>query len=346
MSSIVRPVTLEEKDRFNAAAQHPLQTWEWGEFRKAQGQTVERWGMFSESGDLQETLQVTFHAIPIFGGTAGYFPKGGAPSADMLGALKELGKRNNAVFIKIEPNVLAPVEVSAPFESEEKLLKNAGAKPGRSLFTPYTFMLDLRPDEETLMASFKSKTRYNIRLAERKGVQIVEDTSDQGLEDYLTLLRETTQRQGFYAHDESYFRTQWASLKNSGMVTILKAMYEGKPLTTWILFFHNGVAYYPYGASSREHRDVMASNLLMWEAIKIAKQRGCSQFDLWGALGPDADPKHKWYGFHKFKEGYNARLMQSIISHDLILNPTIYSLVSMADTWRWRILRLRAKLGR
>jgi lipid II:glycine glycyltransferase (peptidoglycan interpeptide bridge formation enzyme) len=343
---IVRPVTLEEKDRFNAAAHHPLQTWQWGEFRKAQGQTVERWGMFDDNGELQHTLQVTFHSIPIFGGTAGYFPKGDAPTADMLGALKELGKRNNAVFIKMEPNVLALHDAVSPFAKEEDLLEQAGAKPGRALFTPYTFVLDLTPTEDELMASFKNKTRYNIRLAERKGVTIIDDTSDQGLEDYLALLRETTQRQGFYAHDESYFRTQWQHLKASGMVKILKAMYEGKPLSAWVLFFHNGVAYYPYGASSRENRDVMANNLLMWEAIKLAKQNSCTSFDFWGALGPEPDPKHKWYGFHKFKEGYNAALMLGIVSHDLILNGPMYSLVTMADTWRWRYLRLRAKLGR
>lgn len=343
---IVRPVTLEEKDRFNAAAPHPLQTWEWGEFRRAQGQEVERWGMFNEAGDLEHTLQVTFHSIPIFGGTAGYFPKGDAPTADMLGALRELGKRNSAVFIKIEPNTLTPSDASEPFSAELDLLDQSGAKPGRALFTPYTFVLDLTAPEDQLLANLKSKTRYNVKLAERKGVQIVEDTSEQGLEDYLTLLRETTERQGFYAHDEKYFRTQWESLKSSGMVRILKAMYEGKAVTAWVLFFHNNVAYYPYGASSRENRDVMASNLLMWEAIKLAKNLGCTRFDMWGAIGPDPDPKHKWYGFHKFKEGYGASLMKGIASHDLIINPPIYSLVTMADSLRWKWLRLRAKLGR
>ncbi len=343
---ITRPVTLDEKELFNAAAPHPLQTWEWGDFRAAQGQKVERWGMFDDQGVLRHTLQITFHTIPIFGGTAGYFPKGDAPTTEMLAAIREIGKRNSAVFVKIEPNALALAESVHAFSAEQDLLAAADAKPGRALFTPYTFVLDLTPSEEELLANMKSKTRYNVRLAEKKGVTIVEDTSDHGLEDYLTLLRETTQRQGFYAHDEEYFRTQWKTLKDSGMVKILKAMHEGKPLTVWILFFQNGVAYYPYGASSREHRDVMASNLLMWEAIKLAKSEGCTSFDMWGSLGPDADPKHKWYGFHKFKEGYGAQLLRSIPSHDLIINGPLYSLVTFADTWRWRWLRLRAKLGR
>lgn len=344
---IIRPVTLEEKDRFNAAAHHPLQTWEWGEFRKAQGQTIERWGMFSEQGQLEHTLQITFHSIPVFGGTAGYFPKGDTPTAEMLNALSEIGKRNNAVFIKLEPNTLQPASAAEEaFEAEQKVLTDNGAVPGRSLFTPYTFVLDISPSEEELMANLKSKTRYNVRLAERKGVQIVEDSTDAGLEEYLTLLKETTQRQGFYAHDEAYFRTQWQHLKTSGMAKILKAVHEGKTLTTWILFFHNGVAYYPYGASSREQRDVMASNLMMWEAIRLAKQTGCTSFDMWGALGPEPDPKNKWYGFHKFKEGYGAVLMQGIETHDLVINKLMYSLVTLADSWRWKVLRLRKKLGR
>lgn len=343
---IIRPITLEEKDRFNSVASHPLQSWEWGEFRKATGQELERFGMFDDSGQMKEALSVTFHSIPIFGGTAGYVPKSSRPTPEMLQALQELGRRHNSVFIKLEPNVQAPIGAQEPFKDIEEVLVANGAKPGRSLFTRYTFVKDLTPDVETLMADMKSKTRYNIRLAERKGVTVSEDTTPAGLEIYLKLLQETTARQGFYAHGPEYFRTMWKVLGDSGMLRILKAEYEGKVLSAWILFIFNGVGYYPYGASSREHRDVMANNLMMWEALQLAKREGCTQFDMWGSLGPDADPKHKWYGFHKFKEGYGVELVQSVPTHDLVINSAMYPIVQFGDALRWKWLRLRATLGK
>lgn len=343
---IIRPITLEEKDRFNAVASHPLQSWEWGEFRQATGQELERLGMFDDAGQIHETLSVTFHKIPLFGGTAGYVPKGPTPTPEMLNALKELGRRHGSVFIKLEPDVQACINTVEPFKDLEEVLKTHGAKPGRPLFTRYTFVKDLTADVETLLADMKSKTRYNIRVAERKGVKIIEDTTQEGLEIYLKLLAETTSRQGFYAHGPEYFRTMWKVIGNSGMIRILKAEYEGKVLSAWILFIFNGVGYYPYGASSREHRDVMANNLMMWEALQLAKREGCTKFDMWGSLGPDADPKHKWYGFHKFKEGYGVDLVQSVPTHDLVINSPMYPMIQFGDSLRWKWLRLRAALGK
>lgn len=343
---IIRPVSLEEKNRFNAVAHHPLQSWEWGDFRKATGQKVERYGVFDDSGQMQDAIQVTFHSIPVLGGTAGYFPRGPQPTGELLSALKDIGQRNNAVFIKLEPNIMVPAEETNAFAAERQLLEEAGAVPGQQLFTQFTFVKDLRPSEEEILNSFKSKTRYNVRLARKRGVQIVEDTSLAGLEKYLDLLRLTTDRQNFYAHDESYFRKQWEIFGKSGIMRILLAEFEGKILTAWIIFLFNGVGYYPYGASSRENPEVMASNLMMWEALMLAKREGCTAFDMWGALGPDAPADHKWSGFHRFKEGYSGELMRAMPTYDLVLNSPLYSLFRLGNAVRWKLLRLRAKLGR
>ena len=110
-----------------------------------------------------------------------------------------------------------------------------------------------------------SKTRYNVRLAMKKGVKVFEDSTDRGLEDYIKVLEETTSRQKFYAHTPDYFRKMWAELKDSGMMHIFKASYENQVLVTWIVFTFNGNLYYPYGASRDLHRDLMASNLIMWK---------------------------------------------------------------------------------
>lgn len=342
---IIRQIEQQEKDNFNTAAKHPLQTWDWGEFREKTGVHVERLG-FYDQGKLSQVIQVTFHKIPYSGYTAGYFPKGEMPNDDQLTALKELGKKNNALYIKMEPNIAVPVDSQSGQPAIMQYLLDRGCVPGRPLFSKYTFILDISPTEEVLLEHCKPKTRYNIRLAEKKGVQIVEDSTVQGLEDYLQILKETTKRQAFYAHGPEYFKKMWETLSASGMAHILKAVYEGKTLVVWIVFIHNGVLYYPYGASSSENREVMASNLMMWEAIKFGKKHGCTSFDMWGSLGPNPNPKDPWYGFHKFKEGYGATLTRFIGSFDLVMNKPMYAVFRYFENIRWALLRFKARILR
>ncbi len=340
---IIRPLDSSEKQAYNAAVKHPLQSWDWGEFRKKTHVDVERYGIFQDS-KMMGGMQITFHPIPHFSYTIGYFPKGPMPDEEQLHALVELGKKKNALFIKIEPQVGAPVGSTSAHETIRQFLFEHNIVSGKPLFTKYTFLLDLTPSEEKLLEHMKPKTRYNIHLAEKKGVEIFEDSTDAGLEAYLNILKETTTRQQFYAHDDEYFRTMWQTLKDSGMVHIFRAMYQEKTLVVWIMFIHNNVLYYPYGASSSEYRDVMASNLMMWRMIQYGKQQGCTQFDMWGSLGPDANPKDPWYGFHKFKEGYGGVLTEFLGSYDVIVNPRLYNIFQMLDKWRWKYLRLKASL--
>jgi lipid II:glycine glycyltransferase (peptidoglycan interpeptide bridge formation enzyme) len=337
---IIRPLEDKERAQYNAVAKHPLQTWEWGEFRKQTGVDVERLGVFDDNGRIMDTLQVTFHPIPHTSYTAGYFPKGIMPDMQQLEALQQLGFVHNALYIKMEPNVLAPVgSLHAHQEIAEFMLKN-GAQYGRPLFTQYTFFLDLKKTEEKLLEEMKPKTRYNIRLAEKKGVTVVEDSTDAGLEEYIRVLNITTARQKFYAHNENYYRTMWKQFSGTNILRIFKAVYEGQTLVVWMMFVHNKMLYYPYGASTDLHRDVMASNLMMWRMIQFGREQGCEGFDMWGALGPDASPKDRWYGFHKFKEGYGAQHMQSIGSFDLVMQPLPYKVFRFVEELRWKVLRL------
>ncbi len=341
---IARAIRPEEKDLYNSVVNHPLQTWEWGEFRQKTGVQVERIGFFKHE-KLVQAIQVTFHPIPIIGKTAGYFPRGFTPDEEQLSALKQLGKQHNALFIKLEPNVAVPqAEAATQHTALRQFLAEHDAQPARALFTKYTFQLDLTPPEETLFEQLESKTRYNVRLASKKGVQIYENTSEAGMEQYLEVLAETTKRQGFYAHSPEYFRTMWKTLGESGMLHIFTAVHEEKVLTVWIMFVLNGVLYYPYGASRNEGREVMPNNLMMWEMIRFGKKHGCHLFDMWGSLGPEPNAKDPWYGFHKFKKGYGGVLTEFIGTYDVVVDPPLYSLYKIADNLRWSYLRLRTKL--
>lgn len=340
---IIREVRPEEREAYDQAVNHPLQTWEWGDFRRTTGVSVARLGVF-EKGVLQKGLQVTFHPIPVFGKNVGYFPKGDMPDDNQIAALKELAKEHNALFIKMEPNIAQKVGTPSAHAHIHKFLTESGAEPGRPLFTKYSFILDLTPSEEKLFENLKSKTRYNVNLAAKKGVQIFENSTEEGVEQYLEILKETTNRQGFYAHNETYFKNMFNNLKDTGMMRVFNAVYQGKILVSWIIFMHNGVLYYPYGASRREHRDVMASNLMMWEMIKFGKAQGCTKFDMWGSLGPEPNKKDPWYGFHRFKKGYGGDLVEFLGTYDLVTDPAMYKLFRIAENLRWKWLRLKTKL--
>lgn len=341
---VIRPVDASERQIYDNVVRHPMQMWAWGDFRQSTGVDVERYGVF-EGKNILSGLQVTFHPIPHTSFTMGYFPKGKMPDEDQLLALQELGKRKNALAIKMEPNVAAPVGQPNAFAQIQQFLADHGAVPGKPLFTRYTFVLDIAQSEEDLLAHMRPKTRYNINLAERKGVVVVQDDSEEGLEEYLRILQETTSRQQFYAHGPDYFRKMWKVLGKAGNAHILKAQVEGRTVVAWILFVHKGVLYYPYGASSNEFRDYMPSNLMMWRAIQMGKVWGCTSFDMWGALGPEPNPADPWAGFHRFKQGYGPTLYEFVGTYDLVLNPTMYKIFNLVDTWRWKILRSKAYLS-
>ncbi len=230
------------------------------------------------------------------------------------------------------------------------------------LFTKYTFVLDLTKSEDELLKAMHPKTRYNIKVAQKHEVKIVEDNSDKAFETYLRLIQATTKRQGFYAHSERYHRLMWETLRNQKLkiknqkldtdrLTAHLFLANYKPLTpnqkpitlvAWIIFVLNDMLYYPYGASSSLYRQTMASNLMMWEVIKFGKKLGLKKFDMWGALGPEPNPKDPWYGFHRFKEGYGGKLVEFVGSFDLVINPTLYQIYKLLDKVRWAALRLKS----
>lgn len=341
----IKEVNQRQKKAWNKQASHPLQTWEWGEFRKKTGNRVLRLGVF-QKGKLVQGHQITLHHLPLTNFWIGALLKGPVPDKASLKALKKIGKRERLISIRMEPDLVVAKndKKEKGVKKFEKLFKNSGAVPGRPFFTKYTSWLNLSLPEEKQLERFHPKTRYNIKLAQRHGVRVAEDNSKPAFETYLSLLKETTKRQGFYAHTERYHRLMWETLQPAGIAHLLVAKYKNKIVSTWILFVWGDFLYYPYGASSLEHRNVMANNLMLWEAIKFGKKLGLSKFDLWGSLGPHPDPSDPWFGWHRFKSGYNPILVEFLGTWDLVVNPRLYPLVRLMEETRWKILRLRTRL--
>ncbi len=340
----IQNISADYQTDYNRVVSHPLQSYEWGEFRKKTGVRVIRKGLFIND-TLQSGFTLTLHQIPYIPWSIGYLPKGDVLNKELLFELAKIGKHERCVFIQLEPNIIH----NSRFIIQDAI-HNSGftiLNSSHPLFTKYTFQLDITRSEEKLLKAMHPKTRYNIHVAKRHGVIVQEDNSDEAFKKYLQLTQETTQRQHFYAHTLRYHQLMWETLRpahgkpshNKLSAHLLVAKYNHEILVTWILFVYKDTLYYPYGASSSLHKQTMASNLMMWEAIQFGKKLGLKKFDMWGALGPQPDPTDPWYGFHRFKQGYGAQLIEYIGSYDMIIHPLFYKGFQLADTLRWFILR-------
>ncbi len=316
----LRPVT--RKLQYNKLITHVIQSWEWGEFRQKLDIPVKRFGIY-KNNKLKSVFQLTFHHIPFTNRFVGYLPKGPLPDKDLAEALKKIGKENNCAFIKIEPDVIAS-------EAKQSIPKQFLSSP-KPLFTKYNFVLDLTKSEEELLKDMHSKTRYNIKLAQKHGVIVEERLDDQAFKIYLKLYFETTKRQGYHGHNENYHRKVWETLRDARMTRLLIASLNKEPLTAWMLINFKDTLYYPYGGSSKSHPEVMANNLICWEAIKLGKKIDLKKFDMWGALGPNANASDPWFGFHKFKQGYGGKLVEYMGTFDLVFDWPIYLAFTAVD---------------
>ncbi len=327
----LRPISEKQKNQYNRAVTHVMQSWEWGAFRKALGTPVLRYGLFDQN-KLKVAFQLTLHKIPFTNKFVGYLPKGPLPNDELAAALAQIGHEQNCAFIKLEPNIEMDNKQSLRPNGLWKLeIGNSFKSSPKPLFTKYNFIVDLTKTEDELLKAMHPKTRYNIRVAEKHGVKVAESTDDQAFEIYLKLYFETTQRQGYHGHNDTYHQLAWQTLKESQLVRLLIATYQNEPLTAWMLLNFQDTLYYPYGGSSKAHPEVMANNLVAWEAIKLGKKLGLKKFDMWGALGPNADPKDPWFGFHKFKQGYGGELIEYLGTFDLVLNWPVYLLFTLVD---------------
>jgi len=295
---------------------HPLQSQAWEEFKKSTGVDTSR----------VDGFLITWHQIPLTPFTIGYLPKSALPTLPEIRNIEKLAKSKNSVLVRMEPD--------ATRQEAKRWLQAYGEilHPGRTVFTPHTFWLYLDKSEEELLAAMHPKARYNIHLASKKGVVVKEDNSDVAFARYLELtFGETTRRHGFYAHNETYHRQMWAHLKDR-VAHLFTATYQGQILVTWIVFKWENRLFYPYGASSEDHKEVQAPSLMLWETAKWGKKQGCVIYDLWGA--------EEGRGFNRFKEQFGPKLVELVGTWDLVINPVLYPLYRLAENLRWKILRL------
>lgn len=186
-----------------------------------------------------------------------------------------------------------------------------------------TVCVDLRPPEADILAQMKPKGRYNIRVAQRHGVTVVEDTSDQGLTDFLRIYDETTTRQGIRGKQPDYFRTLVHSLTTLQRGSLFFAEYQATRLAAVVAVYFGPRATYLFGGSLGSHRNVMAPYLLHFEIMRRAKAMGHDWYDLWG-VAPASDPDHQWQNISEFKRKFGGVEINLVPTLDYVYDPATY----------------------
>ncbi len=323
---------------------HVLQSWEWGHFKARTGWQALPYAWRDEGGRVVAAALVLRRTIPVKGFAARlcvlYAPKGplldwndAALRQRVLADLHALGKRQRAIFVKIDPDV--PLGTGVPGEAgalDDPLgaavtadLRAAGWHfSDEQIQFRNTVLLDLRPEPEQLLANMKQKTRYNVRLAERKGVT-VRAAGESDLPLLYRMYAETSVRDGFVIREQAYYLDVWSSFLRAGYCEPLVAEIEGEAVSAVVVFRFAGRAWYLHGMSRDIHREKMPAYLLQWQAMLRARAAGCTVYDLWGA--PEVfDESDSMWGVYRFKEGLGGQVLRTLGAWDLPVKPVVYQL--------------------
>ncbi|MEW6084524.1 MAG: peptidoglycan bridge formation glycyltransferase FemA/FemB family protein [Chloroflexota bacterium] len=374
---------------------HFLQTYEWGQVKAKYGWSplYAVWdadGKWKVESDLN--LLSTFHS-PVAAslilkrqilrnGFAArlsilYSPKG--PLLDwtneslrtrVLDDLQSFAKKQGAIFLKCDPDVVLGRGVPQSGEDVEDktgqaitsdLKRRGWGYSSDQIQFKNTVVIDLNPTEDELLARMKQKTRYNIRLAEKKGVSLrVGELEDLGM--LYKMYAETSVRDGFVIRNEDYYKTVWQIFMAANQSQASNPQFSNSPITGYQLpfaepliaevdnepvaaifvFYFADRAYYVYGMSRDAHREKMPTYLLQWEAMKRAKARGCRTYDLWGA--PDIfDESDSMWGVYRFKEGLGGQVVRTLGAWDYAPNRLWYKLYSDVMPRVLDVMRARGK---
>lgn len=227
-----------------------------------------------------------------------------------------------AVFVRVEPSSISEAEVrklGLIKVGPDSLL--AGQKSPKA-----TRVLDISMTEDEILAQMKSKTRYNIRLAEKKGIKVtcVDDANI-----LYNLLKKTSGRdKGYSPHGKTYYDKMAQALCQKGFGKVFVAECKGEPLAAIFVTFYGKLSIYLHGGFDDSKRNLMAPYLCQWEAIKYAKTQGCHYYDFWGVAETD-DPKDPWAGISRFKEGFGGEKIIFPGSYDYVLHPFWYNLLTL-----------------
>lgn len=299
---------------------HVLQSHEWGEFKRELGWRPVRLAL-ERDGRVAGLGQFLVYDTPLVQGALMYCAKGPwLPWDDeeavraYFGGVVAVAEQAGVHTVKIEP------EVREQQGRVKELLWEIGFEKFRwDLNFKTTMMVDLTPSEEELLADMKGKTRYNVRLAARKGVEVSEDNSLEAREHFWGMFEETAQRNGFgIRRPREYQFAVWRAMEDASRAHLFFATHEGERLAAMLVYTFGRKYWYMLGASTNEKRNLMPSYLLQWEVMRWAKKRGATCYDMVAIPSPDnLDESDSLYGVYKFKAGFGGEISDFVGCLDL-----------------------------
>jgi lipid II:glycine glycyltransferase (peptidoglycan interpeptide bridge formation enzyme) len=280
----------------------------------------------------------------------------------VLSDLQAFARQQGAIFLKMDPDVILGAgvpsregDVTDPYgQVVMSDLKRRGWRySSDQIQFKNTVLIDLNASEDELLRRMKQKTRYNVRLAEKKGV-VLRVGNQEDLSLLYKMYAETSVRDGFVIRDEDYYKTVWELFMRNRESSIVNrhpsmpsaepliAEVDGEPVAAIFVFYFAGRAYYVYGMSRTAHREKMPAYLLQWEAMKRAREKGCTVYDLWGA--PEVfDENDSLWGVYRFKEGLGGQVVRTLGAWDFAPNPFWYKLYSEVIPRVLDVMRSRGK---
>lgn len=338
-----RIITYPEKDRWNEFVKNSprgsiLQSFEWGDFKSYFGWQPLRI-VLEDGGKIIAGISILKRNVPLIRHSLYYAPRGPIIDYydkelmhDLMDVVEKQADRNHALALKIDP------EVAEEEKAAVSNLRSLGFEKALKQVQPRaTFVLDLEPELDEIIKGFEEKTRYNIRLAEKKGVEVKEDASEKGVNLFYEIYRQTAQRDKFLIHPLIYYQRLREVLFKADMGSNFLAYYQGKAIAGVVIFRFGDKIWYMYGASASEYRNVMPNHILHWEVIRWAKQKGCKYYDLWG-IPARPEKNHPLYGVYRFKKGFNGKVVKYIGAYDFPYSPLFYHAFEHGTVW-WQNLR-------
>jgi peptidoglycan pentaglycine glycine transferase (the first glycine) len=349
MRSVAKVERVDDRESWNQAvgrlpSGHVLQSYEWGEFKSRHGWVPFRL-LFTVGTEAVAAASVLLRRLPRSPWGVMYVPKGAALDygdekllSEVLGALEGLAREQRAIFIKMDP------DVSAREGNVRNLLVRRGwRQSAEQVQFRNTLLIDLRHDEAELLMAMKSKTRYNVRLAKRRGVEVYVGGVDD-LTLFYEMYRVTGARDDFVIRPFDYYADAWGTFLERGLAELFLAHHQGEVLAGLILFHFGEKAWYMYGASTDRLRNLMPNHLLQWEAIKWAKAHGYVFYDMWGA--PDvSDERDPMWGVYRFKEGFGGEFTPYLGAYDFPRSGVLYWVYTMVMPRYLELLRSRHRRG-
>jgi len=302
-----------------------LQSWHWGELQARFGWRIERLAFDDGEGGVC-SLQLSSGVLP--GTTIAYVPRGPVVAAGAGQAALE------AIESKTRADTVLRIEPPAPPEDPwVALLEGRAFRPGPAVQPEATLQLDLTPELESLREGFKPKTRYNLSLAERRGVAV---RTSRDVRTFAALSAQTARRQGISLPGAPYYQAALETFEADDGVRLYLAEHEQRPLAGIMVFRFGDTAYYLFGGSTERGRELMPNYLLHWTAMVDFRRLGCRKYDWWG-IPSDPAPDHPWFGLYRFKTGFGG---------ERVPYAGLYEQVRRPGRWVWegRLRKLKQRL--